>query len=78
MPSFVWYALGAIEILVALPVMASIVGARSVGALDNASGVAAVLRTAELLPRGAAIGVLLTSAEELGLAGARAWARESA
>jgi len=75
-PPFVWYALAMTELLVALPVMASVVGSRSAGALDNASGVATVLRAAELLPRDVVIGVLLTSAEELGLAGARVWARE--
>lgn len=62
----------------AVPVMASVVGGRSPGALDNASGVAAVLAAAELLDRRAAVGVLLPSAEELGLAGARAWARARA
>jgi hypothetical protein len=77
MPPFVWYSLAAIVVLAALPVMTSVVGARSAGALDNASGVATVLRVAELLPRDVSIGVLLTSAEELGLAGARAWAREA-
>ena len=52
-------------------------GARSPGALDDASGVVTVLRAIELLPRDLSIGVLLTSAEELGLAGAAraAWAR---
>ena len=74
-PIFVWFALLLTELVVALPVMVSVVGSRSNGALDNASGVATVLRVAELLPRDTAIGVLLTSAEELGLAGARAWAR---
>jgi len=74
----VWLVLAALALLVALPVMASVVGARSPGALDDASGVATVLRAVEQLPREAAIGVLLTSAEELGLAGARAWAREAA
>ncbi len=59
----------------ALPVMASVVGSNSDGAVDNASGVAAVLAAAALLRRDAACGVLLTTAEELGLAGARAWAR---
>ena len=77
MPPFVWYALGAIEIVVALPVMASLVGARSAGALDNASGVVTVLRVAELLPRDTEIGVMITGGEELGLVGARAWAREA-
>ena len=61
----------------ALPVASSFVGARSPGALDNASGLATVLRIVELLPRNVEIGVMLTTAEELGLAGARAWAREA-
>ncbi len=76
-PIFVWFALATAELVAALPVMVSVVGSRSVGALDNASGVATVLRVAELLPREIEIGVVLTSAEELGLAGARAWAREA-
>lgn len=63
-----------------VPLIASFVGMRNHGTLDNASGVAAVLEAAELLPRGdiAAIGVLITDAEELALAGARAWARAHA
>lgn len=77
MPPLVWPALAVAELLAALPVMASVVGARSPGALDDASGVASLLRTVEMLPRETAIGVLLTSAEELGLAGARAWARQA-
>jgi Zn-dependent M28 family amino/carboxypeptidase len=48
------------------------VGARSAGAVDNASGVATVLIAAEL-SAGAPVGVLITDAEELGLAGARSW-----
>lgn len=56
-------------------VAGSTVGDGSPGALDNASGVAAVLAAAERLPPQRAVGVLLPSAEELGLAGARAWAR---
>ena len=58
----------------ALPVMASVVGADSDGAVDNASGVAAVLAAAAQLGHHVSCGVLLPSAEELGLAGARAWA----
>jgi peptidase M28-like protein len=73
-----WYPMTALGLLAALPVIASVVGGRSSGALDNASGVVTVLRAAELLPMHVALGVLLTSAEELGLAGARAWAREAA
>ncbi|MEP7001006.1 MAG: M28 family peptidase [bacterium] len=62
----------------ALPVMASVVGSRSNGAVDNASGVAAVLAAAARVGPDVAFGVLLPSAEELGLAGARAWARAHA
>lgn len=61
----------------ALPVMASVVGERSDGTLDNASGVATVLEAAALLPPDANVGVMITDAEELALAGARAWARTS-
>jgi hypothetical protein len=63
--------------IAALPLMLSVVGARNHGTLDNASGVAAVLDAAERLPRSCAIGVLITDAEELALAGARAWARSA-
>jgi len=50
-------------------------GARAAGAADNASGVAAVLSAAALIPPTASIGVLITDAEEMALAGATAWAR---
>jgi len=69
-----WLALNAVAILAAIPVIATTVGARSPGALDNATGVATVL-TAVAEARGSHVGVCLTSAEELGLAGARAWVR---
>jgi len=62
-------------VLVAIPLILSVVGDRNHGTLDNASGVAAVLHAAELLPRNARVGVLITDAEELALAGARAWTR---
>jgi hypothetical protein len=52
------------------------VGANSNGAADNASGVAAVLEAAACLPRDRDLGVLITDAEELSLAGARAWVAE--
>lgn len=61
----------------AIPVIASLVGRRSQGAVDNASGVATVLAAAELAS-GSPVGVLITDAEELGLAGARAWCAASA
>lgn len=47
---------------------------KSRGALDNASGIAATLLAVEAIPRDRNIGVLISSAEELGLAGAHAFA----
>jgi hypothetical protein len=52
-----------------------VVGASSDGAADNASGVAAVLEAASLIASHVSLGVLITDAEELALAGARAWVR---
>lgn len=81
-----WPVIALLAVFGAIPVMLSVVGARSAGALDNASGVASVLVAAEELAasgavrddgttaRTAPVGVLLTSAEELALAGAHAWA----
>ena len=71
-PTAAWGFLSAAALLGAIPVIATTVGARSPGALDNASGVATVLAAAEAT-RATDVGVCLTSAEELGLAGARAW-----
>ena len=71
-----WIAIAAAAPVVTAPIVLSVVGARSPGALDNASGVATVLLAAARVPAGTPLGVLLTSAEELGLAGARAWASE--
>lgn len=70
-----WPAVTAFGVVLALPVALTTVGARSDGALDNASGVATVLAAAAALPPDVHVGVLVPSAEELGLAGARAWAR---
>ncbi|HKR09235.1 MAG TPA: M28 family peptidase [Gemmatimonadaceae bacterium] len=50
------------------------VGNRSPGGVDNASGVAAVLLAAQSPDSSETLGVLITSGEELGLAGASAWA----
>lgn len=69
-----WAALGLV-LVGAPPVMGSVVGERSDGAVDNASGVAAVLTAALAVRPETMFGVLLPSAEELGLAGVRAWAR---
>ncbi|HJP61169.1 MAG TPA: M28 family peptidase [Gemmatimonadaceae bacterium] len=48
---------------------------RSPGAVDNASGVAAVILAAQSERAASSLGVLITSGEELGLAGALAWTR---
>jgi hypothetical protein len=72
---WVWPWITGIGVLSSLPVAASVVRSRSPGALDDASGVSTVLMVAQSLPRQLALGVVLTSAEELGLAGARAWVR---
>ena len=56
-----------------VPLMLCIVGNRSRGALDNASGVVAVLLAIRATDWLRSVGVILTSGEELGLAGARAY-----
>jgi acetylornithine deacetylase/succinyl-diaminopimelate desuccinylase-like protein len=71
--SGVWRVIEISAVIVALPSMLCLVGDRSRGAVDNASGVAAVLLAAESLSSVRDLGVLITSGEELGLAGARAW-----
>lgn len=70
-----WWAALVLAVAGAPAVIASVVGTSSNGAVDNASGVATVLLAASRVRRDLALGVLLPSAEELGLAGARAWAR---
>ncbi len=65
----------AVSWLGAIPLLLSTVGRRNHGTLDNASGVSAVLHAAESMPPSVNVGVLITDGEELGLAGARAWAR---
>jgi hypothetical protein len=74
-PERAWVFVIAAAVLGALPVLGSTVGRRSAGAVDNASGVATVLAAAALLPANSRVGVLITDAEEMGLAGARAWCR---
>ncbi len=69
-----WTFAAAVTLLGAVPVMLSTVSDHSPGALDNASGVATVLAAARTLGDVPDVGVLITDAEELGLAGARAWA----
>ena len=74
--AFGWPTIGIAGVAAGIPVAASMVGNRSRGAFDNASGVATVLVVAASAPAGDALGVVITSAEELGLAGARAWVLE--
>ena len=57
-----------------LPFALCFVTNKSNGAVDNASGVAATLLAIEAIPRDRNVGVLISSAEELGLAGAIAFA----
>jgi hypothetical protein len=61
-----------------LLLLANHVTNRSAGAVDNATGVVAVLATLDALPPEAGVGVLLPDAEEYGLLGARALVRERA
>lgn len=68
-----WMAAALMTLVGALPVVSSVVGSRSPGALDNAAGVVAVLAAARRLSDVRGVGVLITDAEELGMAGARAW-----
>jgi hypothetical protein len=77
-PMPVWHTLALAAVLAALPSMFCFVRNESHGAVDNASGVVAALLASQssLAPRD--LGVLITSGEELGLAGARAWARANA
>jgi len=71
-------ALGAAGVLGGLLLSGNRVTNRSPGALDNASGILTALAVVDALPAlpAARIGVLLPDAEEYGLLGARALARE--
>jgi hypothetical protein len=72
-----WSWIVAAALVAALPSLFCLAGNASRGALDNATGVAAAVLAAKLIPPEKAVGVLITSGEELDLAGARAWAGES-
>ena len=69
-----WPVLEIAVILAALPSIFCWVRNDSPGAVDNASGVGAVLLAAASASSSRDLGVLITSGEELGLAGARIWA----
>lgn len=70
----VWQLLAILAVLAALPSMLCFIQNDSNGAVDNASGVAAVLLASQSASAPPNLGVLITSGEELGLAGVRAWA----
>lgn len=72
-PRGVPMALAVCAALAAIPLLMSRPGVRSDGALDNATGVASILSASSLPGAATGVGVLVTSAEEFGLAGARAW-----
>lgn len=62
-----------LTVIAAVPMAVCLTGNKSAGAVDNASGLIAVLLAARALPANRGVGVIVTSAEELGLAGARAY-----
>ena len=70
-PWLVWL-LGGVAVLGGLLTLLTWPGNASAGALDNASGVAALLAVAAAERAAGDVGFLITDAEELGLAGARA------
>jgi hypothetical protein len=70
----VWHVLALLAVLTALPSIFCFIRNESNGAVDNASGVVAVLLAAQAATAPTGLGVLITSGEELGLAGAREWA----
>jgi len=74
----VWPAVEIAAVVAALPSMFCFVRNDSPGAVDNASGVTAVVMASQSASAGQDLGVLITSGEELGLAGAREWAARAA
>jgi Zn-dependent M28 family amino/carboxypeptidase len=74
LPPMVWHALALTAVVGALPSVFCFVRNHSNGAVDNASGVVAALLASQSASAPRDLGILITSAEELGLAGARAWA----
>ncbi len=54
-----------------VPLIFCFIGNNSRGAVDNASGVASVILAVEMIREREKVGVIITSGEELGLAGAR-------
>lgn len=75
-PPLVFLILAGCAAAAAVPLLISLVGTRGHGALDNASGVASILGAVRAMDPALPVGVVVTSAEEYGLAGARAWVEE--
>ncbi len=67
-----WLVVQIAAVIAALPAILCFVRNDSTGAVDNASGVVAVLLASQS-SAARDLGVLITSGEELGLAGARIW-----
>ena len=67
----------ALAILGAITAGLCFVGNKSPGAVDNTTGVVAVLLAAQSTEAPESLGVLITSGEELGLVGAVAWAKKA-
>jgi hypothetical protein len=67
-----------VALFAATPLIVCLTGNRSPGAADNASGVISVLLAARALSQRPDVGVVITSGEELGLAGARAFVQSHA
>ena len=72
-PAVVFLVLAGCASVAAVPLLVSSIGDRGDGALDNASGVASILGAVRMMDAALPVGVVVTSAEEYGLAGARAW-----
>ena len=72
-PDPAWAVAQVLTLAGAAIVVMCVVGTNSPGALDNASGVATVIAAAREMRGVRGVGVLITDAEELALAGARAW-----
>lgn len=69
-----WFLVSTVAALfAAIPLVVCLTSNRSPGAVDNASGVISVLLAARVLSARPDVGVVITSGEELGLAGARAF-----
>jgi hypothetical protein len=72
-PGGLWSGVKIAAVWAALPGISCFVANFSAGALDNASGVVAVVLAGQSAQAPRDLGILITSGEELGLAGARAW-----